>query len=149
MPPILREPLDDATVWKAADMVERGDWLHVLSTDELAAIQAALEQVKRSKRRATEFGPEDFPLGVLEPAIARWMEALYRGAGFINVKGLPVERYSHEELEIIHWGIGTHMGTAVSQNAAGDLLSQIRDVGANPLDRSKRQMNLGRREERW
>ncbi len=138
MTAILNEPLKDATVWKSADVVERDDWLHNLNPGELDDIDAALTHAKSTGKAATELTQDDFPLETLLPSIARWMDVLYRGAGFINVKGLPVDRYSEQDLQIVHWGIGTHMGTGVSQNAAGDLLSHIRDVGANPGDRGKR-----------
>ncbi|MCP4005236.1 MAG: TauD/TfdA family dioxygenase [bacterium] len=138
MTAILNEPLKDATVWKSADIVERSDWLHTLDRAELDDIDAALSHAKATGKPATELTRDDFPLKALLPQIERWMKVLHRGAGFINVKGLPVDRYSEEDLEKVHWGIGTYMGTGVSQNAAGDLLSHIRDVGANPGDRSKR-----------
>jgi hypothetical protein len=138
MTEILNEPLKDATVWKSADIVLRSDWQHTLSSDELEDIHAALTHAKATGKPLTELTESDFPLDTLHPSIARWMHVLYRGAGFINVKGLPIDRYSEQDMEIIHWGIGTHMGTGVSQNAAGDLLSHIRDVGANPGDRGKR-----------
>ncbi len=134
----ITDPVDGATVWNAADIAERDDWRYELSAAELADIHEALEHAKATGKETTQLTREDFPLTVLEGPIARWMKALQRGAGFINVKGLPTDRYDDDELAVIHWGIGTHMGTGVSQNAAGDLLSHIRDVGANPADRGKR-----------
>jgi hypothetical protein len=66
------------------------------------------------------------------------MEALQNGRGFINVKGIPVSEHSDEDIGLIHWGLGLHMGTAVSQNAAGDVLGHVRDTGADPNDTSVR-----------
>jgi hypothetical protein len=86
----------------------------------------------------TELIREDFPLPVLAPAIGEWMEALQRGRGFINVKGIPVDRHDDADIALIHRGIGLHMGTAVSQNAAGDVLGHVRDTGADPQDTSVR-----------
>ena len=138
MSAILEEPLADASVWRSADIALRDDWQHMLDPAELDDIASALTHAKATGKAATELTRDDFPIDALRPSIARWMEVLQRGAGFINVKGLPVERFSEQELATVHWGIGTHMGTGVSQNAAGDLLSHIRDVGANPGDRGKR-----------
>ena len=138
MTAILTARLKDATVCKSAYIVERSDLLHTLDQAELDDIDVALAHAMATGKPLTELTEDDFPLDALRPSIARWMDVLYRGAGFVNVKGLPVDRYSEEQLAIIHWGIGSHMGTGVSQNAAGDLLSHIRDVGANPGDRSKR-----------
>ncbi len=54
------------------------------------------------------------------------------------VRGVPVWRYTEAEAAIVYWGLGLHMGTTVSQNAAGDLLGHVRDTGANPSDPSVR-----------
>jgi len=66
------------------------------------------------------------------------MDVLQRGTGFINVVGLGEARYGADDLALVHWGLGSYIGAPVSQNAAGDLLSHVRDVGANPHDRGKR-----------
>ena len=138
MTTLVSEPVNDVTVWKASDLLGRDDWKFRLTPAEVDDIHHAVEHAKATGKPITELTREDFPLSVLGASIARWMEVLQRGAGFVNVKGLPVDRYDAEDLGLIHWGIGTHMGEGVSQNAAGDLLSHIRDVGANPADRSKR-----------
>ncbi len=138
MTAVLAPSLDDATVWKRDDIVTRDDWSHELSQTELDEIDTALNHAKATGKPTTELTKDDFPLDVLLPSITRWMDVLDSGAGFVAVKTLPRDRYSDADLEIVHWGIGTHMGTGVSQNAAGDLLSHIRDVGANPADRSNR-----------
>ena len=41
MPTIREEPLDDVTVWKAADILPREDWRYVLSAVEIDDIHAA------------------------------------------------------------------------------------------------------------
>jgi hypothetical protein len=46
-----------------------------------------------------------------------------RGVGLI--RGLPRERYSDHELELLFWGLGLHLGTGVSQNADGDRLGHV------------------------
>jgi hypothetical protein len=134
----ISEPVGGATVWKAADIDSRQDWRYRLSAAELDDIHSALDYAKRTGKPTTEMTREDFPLGILAPVIAGWMETLQVGAGFVNVSGLPTHRFDDDDLALIHWGLGTHIGTGVSQNAAGDLLSHIRDVGANPADRGTR-----------
>ena len=32
---------------------------------------------------------------------------------------------------LIYWGIGAHLGRAVAQNAQGDVLGHVRDMGRN------------------
>jgi len=135
---ILRERLDLPSNWRGEDIARRDDWRHVLSAEELDALERGLAHARSTGKPVTQLAREDFPLGVLGEAIAGWMRELENGRGFLNVKGLPVERLALEDVERCYWGIGLHMGTPVSQNAAGDLLGHVRDTGADPNDPSVR-----------
>jgi hypothetical protein len=135
---LLREPLATPATWRGADLQEAGGWLHRLSSAEVADLESALRRAKAAGRPRTELTRADFPLPILAPAIARWMDQLQNGRGFVNVKGIPVERHDDADVALLHWGLGLHMGKAVSQNAAGDLLGHVRDTGADPNDSSVR-----------
>ena len=43
------------------------------------------------------------------------------------MRGLPVENYDEAAVRRIFWGLGTHLGSARYQNAAGELLGEVRD----------------------
>jgi len=135
---IALEPLVTPATWRGPDLLERDDWTHPLTPAEVDDIERALDHARGTGLAMQALTREDFPLPTLGPAIAAWMRALQRGRGFQNVKGIPVERRDEEEIAWIYWGIGLHMGTAVSQNAAGDLLGHVRDTGADPQDTSVR-----------
>ena len=51
------------------------------------------------------------------------------GLGILLLRGLPRDRYSAEEMGLIYWGIGAHFGRPVAQNAQGDVLGHVRDLG--------------------
>jgi hypothetical protein len=135
---VLQQPLATPATWQGSELQERSDWVHHLTPAEVEDLERALRQAKASGRPLTELTRADFPLPVLAPAIARWMEELQTGRGFVNVKGVPVERHDDVDVALLHWGLGLHMGTAVSQNAAGDVLGHVRDTGADPDDTSVR-----------
>ena len=71
----------------------------------------------------------DFPLPVLSRRLAGIARALEDGPGIANIRGIPTERFSTQDLRWILWGIGTHLGTAVSQNKAGEFFAEVRDYG--------------------
>jgi hypothetical protein len=50
------------------------------------------------------------------------------GRGFVLLRGLPVEDYSKDELGLIFWGIGTHLGRGLSQSVMGDRLGHVKDL---------------------
>lgn len=132
------EPLVGPTVWQAADLTRRDEWHHVFTREELDDIDQALRHAMSSGKPTIELTQQDFPLKLVSRAIPDWMEILNHGAGLLNLQGIDRERYTDEEMSTIHWGIGAHIGSGVSQNAAGDLLSHIRDVGASAQDRNVR-----------
>jgi hypothetical protein len=132
------KPLHSPAAWLGRDQRHNQEWLYQLTEAEVADLDAALAQAKRNGKTLETLQRDDFPLPALQPAIARWMADLDRGRGFVLVRGVPVWRYTEAEAAIVYWGLGLHMGTAVSQNAAGDLLGHVRDTGANPSDPSVR-----------
>jgi hypothetical protein len=75
---------------------------------------------------------DDFPLPTLKARVANWMSELDRGRGFILIRGFPVAAHDEAVCAEVYWGLGLHMGRAVSQNTDGDLLGHVRDTGADP-----------------
>lgn len=132
------EPLETPSTWQGPELVLDDDWIRRLSFEEIADLENGLTVAKASGKPMTALSRDDFPLPLLAPAIAEWMQALQSGRGFINVKGIPVATHDEDDIALMHWGLGLHMGTAVSQNAAGDVLGHVRDTGANPKNPSVR-----------
>ena len=127
------------STWLGPELQDRpADWIHRLAADEVADLERALAHARATAKPIAVLAREDFPLPVLEPAIRDWLRTLQHGRGFLNVKGVPVERHSDEDAALFQWGLGLHLGAAVSQNAAGDLLGHVRDTGADPNDTSVR-----------
>lgn len=139
MTEIRREPLATPATWLGPELQHRtGEWIHRLTPAQIADLERALAHARATGKPMAELAREDLPLPVLEPAIEEWLATLQHGRGFLNVKGVPVERYSADDAALFQWGLGLHLGTAVSQNAAGDLLGHVRDTGADPSDTSVR-----------
>jgi hypothetical protein len=138
MSEIRREPIEGATVWRARDIASEADWLYRLSDADRREVDGALAHAKATGKPLDDISRDDFPLPGLTQQIERWLSELCRGKGFINIKGLPVAGRDAAETRMIYWGLGTHLGVAVSQNAAGDRLSHVCDFGVNPGDRSQR-----------
>lgn len=133
-----RRPFLGPAAWKRADIEGHDDWIHVLSPEDVAELDAALAYAKRTGKALHELTRDDFPLARLAAATDTWLRELDRGRGFLLLRGVPVERYGKDDAALVYWGLGLHLGTAVSQNAAGDLLGHVRDVGLERRDPSLR-----------
>jgi hypothetical protein len=135
---ILWEPPRTSAHWRGAELDGSDAWVYRLSAAEVADLERALDHARGTGKPLEALEREDFPLPVLGPATKGWLRELQHGRGFLNVKGIPVERHSAEDAGWLHFGIGLHLGRAVSQNAAGDRLGHVRDTGADPADPSVR-----------
>jgi len=100
-------------------------------------IEAALHHVKRIGARIP-FAANAFPLPHFAAQLDRLLDEIENGRGFVLVRGIPRERYSDADCELIYWGIGAHLGTPVSQNARGHLLGHVRDEGRIQADPNAR-----------
>jgi hypothetical protein len=129
-PAVPVKSLDTPDAWLGPEIADSPAWRYIFTPSDIAELLAA-EQQARSRPMADRTR-DDFPLPGLASKIAGWMRELDRGRGFILLKGFPVEAHSEAVCTAIYWGLGLHMGRAVSQNTDGDLIGHVRDVGADP-----------------
>jgi hypothetical protein len=119
-------PLTGPSVWTGAELAASGDWVRRFDETHLAEIDAALGDVRRLGP-AIGFRREAFPLPRTAALLADVSEELENGRGAMRLRGLPVGRYSTDDLRRIFWGLGTHLGTALFQNARGEAMGEVRD----------------------
>jgi len=129
MKELVLEEVVTRSAWLGRDIRDGEEWIYRLDADEIAEIDAALRHLQSTGRQIPDIGKEHFPL----PRFARTLRLLQteieNGLGIMVVRGLPRDRYSAEEMGLIYWGIGAHFGRAVAQNAQGDVLGHVRDMG--------------------
>jgi hypothetical protein len=113
--------------WYGKELNESAAWIRVLTDAHRAEIDAALSCVKRSGAPPCGFDRDDFPLPATRLLLDEISDELENGLGAVRLRGLPVERYSDDDLRRIFWGIGRHLGTAVYQNARGEIMGEVRD----------------------
>lgn len=123
--------------WKGADMQQKRDWLRPFSTAELAEIDAALQSVKQRGIDLFDIEKQDFPLPNFAQGLAKISQELESGTGMIMLRGLPLS-YTPDDLRIVYWGIGTHLGTAVSQNKTGELFGIVKDFQEPYINTTRR-----------
>jgi len=128
-------PITGPCAWIGRDMVRSRRWIRDLGPTDIAALDAALLAVERRGLAWHAITREDFPLPGLARLFADIREELENGCGMLKLTGVPVHRYSEEQLRKLYYGIGTTLGTPVFQNRRGELMRHIRDEGANVGER--------------
>jgi len=122
---------DHPSVWRGPDMATRDDWIVRLDDEDLAEIDSALASVKAAGIGIPALGREDFHVPRVARKMAAIREALEDGRGFALLRGLPMHRYARAEAALVYWGLGAQLGPAFAQNAQGEMLGHVRDLGVD------------------
>ncbi len=138
MEPSTPLPFDNPAAWTGREMSQSAEWIYQLSSAEIDDALRVAAAVRSAGTTATSLERDAVPLGTLASAAKQWREVLHRGRGFVLVRGLPVDRMSESEAAAVYWLLGRQLGSPVPQNFAGELLTDIRDTGADPDDPSTR-----------
>ena len=123
----LSTPITSPEAWLGRDMAASTAWIHRVSAPAIDELDAALRNVQRRGLAWPKFGREAFPLPTFSHDLAAILDELENGRGFVLVRGIPVERYTDEELKNLYWGLGSHLGAPRYQNAMGELIGDVRD----------------------
>jgi len=115
-------------------MARRTDWIHSLSDADIAEVEDAAERLGQSGCSLASITRDDFPLPSLGPRLNKLLDEVLNGRGFVLIRSLPVDQWTKRQAAIAFLGIGTHLGSLRSQNAAGHLLGHVTDLGRSSLD---------------
>ena len=131
-------PIESPAAWRGSALRDGDAWIARLSPaeqDELVALAARLRATGKPRGELTR---DDADLRGLAGVVRGWRGELSHGRGFVLVRGLPLDRLSREDATLVYWALGLHLGQPVPQNLAAELLTDIRDTGADPNDPSTR-----------
>lgn len=125
-------PASGPAVWRGADQHPH-EWLVPLDAADCAELVRSAEPLLGRPIDAIQ--RIDFPLQRTAAKLADVAARVERGAGFVMLRGLPAASLPEDLLQIIYWGLGTHLGVGVSQSAAGDRLGHVFDRGTQDRER--------------
>lgn len=134
--PLLRLPpeIQGPSAWYGPDLTRRPHWIEYLSSTEVAEVERAVKRLDSESYDIVTIRREDFPLPTLELRLRRLLDEVLNGRGFVLLRALPVGAWTKRESSIAFFGIGTHIGSARSQNAQGHILGHVKDLGSSSRD---------------
>ena len=131
--------IDVSAAWYGVDLRNKSElWSYQLSSEEISELENAASNFIKSGEPLGKISKKSFHLPKLGSFMEKLQNELREGLGFKLIRGLPVDQYDAATFSTIFCGIGSHLGLARSQNAAGHLLGHVRDIGldvANPSTR--------------
>jgi hypothetical protein len=125
------QPYQHPSAWRAVDLRDRSDWKLFLTQDQNRELKQALAQARARGAEIPALSQDDFPLPTLGPVLAALRLELMQGRGFCLIRGLDIAGLAASDSALIYWGIGRHLGEPMAQNAQGDVLGHITDLGVD------------------
>lgn len=129
--------------WTSADVSDEDTWTERFDAAELAELDAALRHALARSDDVLELGRDDFPLPALQHRLRRIEDDLINGRGFVRLRGVDRRAYTQAEMEILYWGVGTHLGLPWAQNQHGHVLGDVTDQNKASNDPTARGNELG------
>ena len=117
--------------WRGPDLLKRDDIFYTLSGAEQDEIRQSIRAAIKAGVDFDTITRENFPLPKFGKVLTHTLGQLEDGPGLSILRGIPVADFSKDEARLIYWGLGKHLGTAVSQSKDGDLLGDVRDFGVD------------------
>ncbi len=117
--------------WNAATFGSSEQFSVELDDSDRAHLRATTDRWENMGRPAVGLcRPEPGSLGTLEPKLAAAAREVREGRGFVVLRGLPTDRDDLARYRAAVWAIGTRFGHALSQNAQGEMITDVIDATA-------------------
>ncbi len=141
----MHEPriLEPQCEWTAEDVADEDLWTERFTDAELAELDTALRHARSRSDDPLDLTKDDFPLPTVAERLASIERELIDGRGFVRLRGIDRAAYSQEEMELLYWGIGTHLGLPWAQNKHGHVLGDVTDQAKAHDDPTARGNELG------
>jgi Taurine catabolism dioxygenase TauD, TfdA family len=117
------------SAWTGAEVAVRDDWIVRLGPAQNRELRDALAVATSRGADIPSLAAADFPLPTLAPQLRDLARGVVDGRGFVLIRGLQIDDLPIRDAARIYWGIGSHMGHGRAQNAQGDMLGHVTDLG--------------------
>jgi hypothetical protein len=129
--------------WRADDVADPDSWTLRLDAADHEELDAGLAAAKAKSSDPLQLVRDDFPLDRLAAKLVGAVDVLLNGRGFVRIATLDTTRYDDDDLTLLYWGIGLHMGEPWAQNKHGHVLGDVTDQGKTIDDPTVRGNELG------
>jgi hypothetical protein len=118
----------DPSEWIGKNLESSEEWIHVMTEPELLDLDRAIRRIEDLDLEIMDINKANFDLPVFGESLSIIRQQLLQGLGITLIRGFPVEKYTKKQAAIAFFGIGAHLGRAVSQNAKGHMLGHVKKL---------------------
>jgi alpha-ketoglutarate-dependent taurine dioxygenase len=115
------------SVWRGDELRRRSDWLVELQGSEVDELIRAERSVSEMPLEAIT--PRQFALPTLAGRLREIQRTLEEESGATWIRNFPLSQQSDAQATRMFWGMMQHLGTPLSQSAAGEKIFHVRDEG--------------------
>lgn len=141
-PAVSGHPVIDPADWRGDELAQRSDWIFQLTDKDVDSLVGMSERIRRQihddPNKLLELRAGDFDLGGAEEVVRSVRQTLKDGLGLALIRGLPVGAMDRLNALTIYWAIGRRLGEARSNNADGDMIGHVTDLGKDYRDSNTR-----------
>ena len=119
--------MSDSHVWRGPEMMKRDDWILPIPDDALDALDSAVAEAKARGEDSLSLNYDAFDLDPIREFGDEISEMLGDGVGFCLVRGIPVERYTLDDLKMLYLVLGAHMGIVSEQAYRAPGIGEVYD----------------------
>jgi len=135
--------LETHCAWTSSEVADEELWTERFDAAEQAELDAALRHALKKSDDVLVLERDDFPLPTLGERLGGIEGELIDGRGFVRLRGIDRRAYTQAEMEVLYWGIGTHLGLPWPQNKHGHVLGDVTDQNKSTDDPTARGNELG------
>ena len=125
-------PISDGSVWTGTGLKTDRAWEFEIGRAQVADLESALAAVKARGLTLLDITRDDFPLPAMASLLGSVGEGLRDGHGFALLHGFPVENHEVEDLELMYWGLCSHIGIGITQNSGAGFIHYVTDGKLRP-----------------
>ena len=116
-----------AADWRGPELASSTVWIDRITDEQARELTGTVESLMAEGRLMAGVTATEFQIPSLAGDLVKARDALETGSGIHLFRGLPVEDLPIDAVRTMYWGIGSHLGTAVSQSKRGDFLGDVRE----------------------
>ena len=118
----------DPSSWIGGELLQSESWVHEMTRAEIQDVENATHNFELSGVDMLNITRKHFPLPIFGETLRKIRKQLLSGLGLTLIRGFPTQKYNRHQLATAFFGMGTHLGRAVSQNSKGHMLGHVKKL---------------------
>jgi hypothetical protein len=133
------EPFQVRAAWEGKTLEQDQSWVIDITESHCQELSGALDVFKawaQQHKLTAQWlhgnllpTPENFPLPTLGPLLRQAQQELEEGYGLILMRGFPIDGWIAKDLQLLHAGTVSYIGTCRPQTVFGEMVQELRDQG--------------------